>query len=499
MTKLNRVTAKIFGETASPAGDDPQIGQFGSAKIGTYIGTSDISTIQELPAWSNGWIDAVTPNQQFPTLPEMTGVHKVLSQQIAYLLQQGVPEWDSATTYYANNFCSKDGKLYVSKTDENLNNDPENDSTNWEEFTMGGSGNEVGDIIWRLLPSNDAGKHLLDGALIDGSGSYSRFVNYIADLYANGSKISNVTKIGSLTDNNGVLSGFSTSNYARISSTFSPSSNTWEVVIKANLTSLPASGTSCSMLSGLTNPYIVLEVNDDGKLQFSIGNGSSWILSAIIGTTVLQTNTDYWFKLVFNGTTYTAYSSTDGSNWTQESTATNNVSISGATLNVGISRLLNNYFQGSIDLKESYININGQRWWTGTQPAWAIDEATWQATVAQYGACGKFVYDSTNNTVRLPKVTGIVEGTIDATALGELVEAGLPSHNHNLANNILSNSSLAQGGYLSFRSDFGGGDYKYNLCSNSTSPTLEYQVRQIIQFMANQIPFNHKQLKVITT
>lgn len=54
-------------------------------------------------------------------------------------------------------------------------------------------------------------------------------------------------------------------------------------------------------------------------------------------------------------------------------------------------------------------------------------ESAWQTAVSTYGVCGKFVYDSTNNTVRLPKVTGIIEGTTDVTALGDLVEAGLPN------------------------------------------------------------------------
>jgi hypothetical protein len=54
------------------------------------------------------------------------------------------------------------------------------------------------------------------------------------------------------------------------------------------------------------------------------------------------------------------------------------------------------------------------------------DETTWQNTVTQYGVCGKFVYDSTNKTVRLPKITGIIEGTTDVSALGNLVQAGLP-------------------------------------------------------------------------
>ena len=68
-----------------------------------------------------------------------------------------------------------------------------------------------------------------------------------------------------------------------------------------------------------------------------------------------------------------------------------------------------------------------------TYPNLFVTEAQWQQSVTDYGVCGKFVYDSTNNTVRLPKVTGILEGTTDVTALGDLVEAGLPSipqHTH---------------------------------------------------------------------
>ena len=61
-------------------------------------------------------------------------------------------------------------------------------------------------------------------------------------------------------------------------------------------------------------------------------------------------------------------------------------------------------------------------------------EANWQSAVTTYGVCGKFVYDDVNNTVRLPKITGILEGTTDATALGDLVEVGLPNITGNHAN-----------------------------------------------------------------
>lgn len=54
-------------------------------------------------------------------------------------------------------------------------------------------------------------------------------------------------------------------------------------------------------------------------------------------------------------------------------------------------------------------------------------EADWQTSVSTYGVCGKFVYDSVNNTVRLPKVTGFIEGASGVANLGNLTEAGLPN------------------------------------------------------------------------
>ena len=54
-------------------------------------------------------------------------------------------------------------------------------------------------------------------------------------------------------------------------------------------------------------------------------------------------------------------------------------------------------------------------------------EADWQNSVSKYGSCGKFVYDSTNNTVRLPKIVGFIEGTSGVSALGNLTQAGLPN------------------------------------------------------------------------
>lgn len=169
MTKYIRKTAKLFGESANPADNattqGPEIGQFGSALIGTYNGTADIDTIQGLPAWQQGFIGAVTPTNQYPPLPEMTGFGKVLSYELCYLLQQGIPEWDYNTTYYINGFCSKNGKIYISNTNSNLSNDPETDTVNWRQFEGIGRSHNLFDVVLKdhLLTYDDTMGFTLQG------------------------------------------------------------------------------------------------------------------------------------------------------------------------------------------------------------------------------------------------------------------------------------------------------------------------------------------------
>ena len=108
-------------------------------------------------------------------------------------------------------------------------------------------------------------------------------------------------------------------------------------------------------------------------------------------------------------------------------------------------------------------------------PAYFTTESAWQSSVSQYGSCGKFVYDAANNTVRLPKISNIVEGTTDVTALGALIKAGLPNHFHIFGNNngnnagnfVASNQAVTApnpditegSGYRNWNGSGGGGSY----------------------------------------
>lgn len=139
MARLTRVPAKVFASTANTSTD---IGQFGSAKSGTKVYTGDVATIQALPAYEDGWADAVLTGRNYPTMQEFNGLLKVMSYQTAYTMQEGIPEYDASTVYFNGSVIKAldaDNKvvLYQSIVNNNLGN-PLSDTTKWELVQLGG-------------------------------------------------------------------------------------------------------------------------------------------------------------------------------------------------------------------------------------------------------------------------------------------------------------------------------------------------------------------------
>ena len=80
-----------------------------------------------------------------------------------------------------------------------------------------------------------------------------------------------------------------------------------------------------------------------------------------------------------------------------------------------------------------------------TAPNIFCSEEAWQSSVNNYGECGKFVYNSENETVRLPKVDGLLQGTTDISALGNLITAGLPPITHTHTRGSMNISGAVEG------------------------------------------------------
>lgn len=293
----------------------------------------------------------------------------------------------------------------------------------------------IGELVYSPIPLADAGLHLLDGTLIPGDGIYANFVTHMAQRYTelspDAKTISNVDKVGTVLDNNHVISHFSASDYAVIPYGNLDVSNgeTWEAVFEVTTGSdISTTQYFCgsSNVGDSHDPFIIGIYNNSFHVYLVYANDPTTNIN--LDTQVVPTaNTTYTFKVEFTGTAYNIYVN-DVLKVTQSSSS----SLRTGNLILGIqsgSGVLLNPWLGSINLTNSYIKVDDEYWWQGTRqevPGFT-DEFNWTRQVYNYGVCGKFVYDSVNNTIRLPKITGLIEGTTELSALGELIEAGLPA------------------------------------------------------------------------
>lgn len=108
--------------------------------------------------------------------------------------------------------------------------------------------------------------------------------------------------------------------------------------------------------------------------------------------------------------------------------------LDGSVLEVG--GIYDEFINHIVGFKEGYPNL-------------FCTEEEWNTSISKYGVCGKFVYVE-GASLRLPKIIGFIEGTLDATELGNLIEAGLPNitGESNIGGNapkaVLSSGALRQ-------------------------------------------------------
>lgn len=131
MAKLARKNQKVF------AGNATNNGVFGSLQAGSKQLNNDVEIIQSLPAYQEGWDAATISSEKLPSLEEFQGVQYANSYQLAYIFQEGLPEWDSKTTYYEGAICKVLGTpgnfiLYSSLANDNTGNPPATSTSAWK-------------------------------------------------------------------------------------------------------------------------------------------------------------------------------------------------------------------------------------------------------------------------------------------------------------------------------------------------------------------------------
>lgn len=177
----------------------------------------------------------------------------------------------------------------------------------------------------------------------------------------------NVQLIGSsVTNDNGVLGNFTNSSYGLMSS-YPTAYTSFEAVFCL----IPHSNDGANIIgqSGTANyktPQFSLG-SESQKFSFNVSQtGSAWISTRCIDGPVL--NVRNWLKATYDGTTVSLYLSLDGVNYELQSTATATKITWTEPWAIGNDQQTSNsaVFGGEIDLTESYLNVDGERFWSGT-------------------------------------------------------------------------------------------------------------------------------------
>lgn len=120
MSALTRYTQLIFGSSDG----NSDFAQFGSLAAGTptlYAGNAVTpANVQALSNFLTGWTGAVVGNHS-PQIEDLNSLCFLFAYQLAYLMERGVAEWDSATTYYVGDIVQSAGVLYRCIQTANLN------------------------------------------------------------------------------------------------------------------------------------------------------------------------------------------------------------------------------------------------------------------------------------------------------------------------------------------------------------------------------------------
>ena len=137
MSILTRAKQLIFGDNGTLG----EFGVIGSKASGVPAKSKDIATMQSDPLYLNG-LFGITSDQTTSRLPyseDINSLFYLVTSQLKYLFQNGVPEYDPDTEYFENiSFVQDEGVIWVSNNGDaitpNVGNKPSTNQDKWDIF-----------------------------------------------------------------------------------------------------------------------------------------------------------------------------------------------------------------------------------------------------------------------------------------------------------------------------------------------------------------------------
>lgn len=222
MAKIPRKTQKIFAENAGSL----MLTAFGTAMTNNPTYTTDLDEIQNAN-FQSGWASAITSDKA-PYEEDTNGLFYAFTQQIAYILQQGLSiEYDANTTYFKGSIVAVINdttvSFYISMTDNNTGNNV-TDGVNWQLHSI----SKIEDYYNSLLSQINNCVKLSGNQSIGGTKTFTS-VCYGTKSANNNSLLTTVSKTGLGTQSgyielgNGIII-----NWLKFSQTTNSQSHTWK-------------------------------------------------------------------------------------------------------------------------------------------------------------------------------------------------------------------------------------------------------------------------------
>jgi hypothetical protein len=128
MAKLSRVLQKVFGSS----GGGSEFGEIGSLAAGSPVYSKDLDTIQSLTQYLEGLFALTASGAEPPRVQDINSLYLLITSQLKYLFQAGVPEYIATEDYYIGSICQVAGVLYTSIADANTGN-AVSDASKWKK------------------------------------------------------------------------------------------------------------------------------------------------------------------------------------------------------------------------------------------------------------------------------------------------------------------------------------------------------------------------------
>lgn len=168
----------------------------------------------------------------------------------------------------------------------------------------------------------------------------------------------NATEYGTLTNNNGVYSGFNSSNFIYLN-TITPQTS-MDFIIKCN----PSTGYGDLLRTQPDGRGILLRCTSSSASCYLSSSGSGWnVLSGFSTGLTFTANTDTYVRITWNSSNgvYTFWQSSDGQNWTERNSSSSGLAApywNSGNQTIGACSSYSEHWYGSVDMKETKLIID---------------------------------------------------------------------------------------------------------------------------------------------